>query len=46
VDCVLNSRSVLVTRNVRDFETASRELGFQIFRPSDFLDVLAKGELP
>jgi predicted nucleic acid-binding protein len=46
VDCVLNSHSILVTQNVKDFASASRELGFQVFRPSEFLTVLAKGELP
>ena len=46
VDCVLNSHSVLVTQNVRDFVSVSRELGFQVFRPAEFLTELAKGGLP
>jgi hypothetical protein len=44
VDCVLNSRSLLVTSNVRDFARASRELGFPLLRPSEFLAVLSKGD--
>lgn len=44
VDCVLNSRSLLVTSNVRDFSRASRELGFPVVRPLEFLAVLSKGD--
>lgn len=40
VDCVLNSRSVLVTQNVRDFLAASRQLGFPVVRPEKFLTLL------
>ena len=40
VDCVMNSRAVLVTSNVRDFLLASRELGFPILRPADFLRLM------
>jgi predicted nucleic acid-binding protein len=46
VDCVLNSHSVLVTQNVKDFVAVSRQLGFQVFRPSEFLAWLSKGGLP
>jgi predicted nucleic acid-binding protein len=46
VDCVLNSRSMLVTQNVKDFATASRELGFQVLRPAEFLRALAGREQP
>lgn len=46
VDCVLNSRSMLVTHNVRDFVTPSRELGFRVLRPSEFLLALSQGEHP
>ncbi|MCP3959432.1 MAG: PIN domain-containing protein [bacterium] len=44
VDCVLNSRSVLVTSNVRDFRTPAREWGFVILRPPDFLRLLAEAK--
>jgi predicted nucleic acid-binding protein len=46
VDCVLNSHSMLVTQNAKDFAIASRELGFQVLRPSGFLGILAQGEQP
>ena len=40
VDCVMNSRSLLVTNNTRDFLAASRQLGFPILRPESFLPLL------
>jgi predicted nucleic acid-binding protein len=43
VDCVLNSRAVLVTSNVKDFTEASRRLGFRIFQPSEFVAYLKTG---
>jgi predicted nucleic acid-binding protein len=36
VDCVLNSRALLVTSNIRDFSEASQRLGFKVLLPSDF----------
>jgi predicted nucleic acid-binding protein len=44
VDCVLNSRSLLVTSNVRDFARASQQLGFPVLRPSEFLTTLSRGD--
>jgi predicted nucleic acid-binding protein len=46
VDCVMNSRSLLVTHNVRDFAGASRNLGFPIFRPADFLRLIREETQP
>ncbi len=46
VECVLNSQSVLVTSNVRDFRTPAREWGFAVLRPSDFLSLLAEAKRP
>lgn len=40
VDCVVNSGSVLVTKNARDFLAASRQLGFPILRPEAFLPLI------
>ena len=40
VDCVLNSRAMLVTENLRDFRTAARELGFRLARPTELLTLL------
>ena len=42
VDCVLNSRALLVTSNIRDFSEASRKLGFKVLQPSEFLQFLAE----
>lgn len=42
VDCVLNSQSVLMTSNVKDFEEASRHLGFRVLRPSEFITLLSE----
>jgi predicted nucleic acid-binding protein len=40
VDCVMNSRSLLITNNVRDFLAASRELGFTLLRPAAFVRLI------
>jgi predicted nucleic acid-binding protein len=42
VDCVMNSRALLVTQNVRDFRAASQRFGFPVLRPVDFLTFLEK----
>ncbi len=42
IDCVVNSQSVLVTSNVRDFREPARVLGFDLFRPPDFLQFLTE----
>ncbi len=43
VDCVLNSQSLLITHNVRDFKTPARELGFKVLEPVEFLTFLQGG---
>jgi hypothetical protein len=35
-----------VTNNVKDFQRPSQELGFQIRRPPDFLELLRKESSP
>lgn len=40
VDCVLNSRAILVTLNLRDFRQPSEEFGFSALSPVDFLRIL------
>lgn len=40
IDCVLNGRAILVTENVRDFGRPSRELGFTVIRPREFVNLL------
>lgn len=40
IDCVLNSQSLLITSNVRDFKEPARRWGFAVLRPPDFLRLL------
>jgi hypothetical protein len=40
IDCVLNSQSLLITSNVRDFQEPARRWGFAVLRPPEFLRVL------
>jgi len=40
VDCVLNSRSLLITSNVRDFREAAADWDFRLCEPSEFLELL------
>ncbi|HMB55511.1 MAG TPA: PIN domain-containing protein [Thermoanaerobaculia bacterium] len=44
VDCILNSRAVLVTANVKDFRRPAEELRFSLFRPEEFLSMLREDE--
>ena len=44
VECVLNSRSLLVTQNVRDFRAPARQLGFTVLKPAEFLDLLNRSK--
>jgi predicted nucleic acid-binding protein len=43
VDCVLNSRAALITRNTTDFMVASKQLGFWIFQPAEFMRYIQSG---
>lgn len=40
IDCVVNAGAMLVTENLRDFRTASRELGFRTLRPEELMELL------
>ncbi len=40
VDCVLNCGALQVTNNVKDFRVPSREYGFRVLRPEEFLNFL------
>ena len=46
VDCVINSRSLLVTENLRDFLPAARRFGFHVLRPVHFLVLVKKESEP
>lgn len=40
IDCAMNAHALIVTSNVRDFETAKQILGVQVMTPLEFLDYL------
>ncbi len=46
IDCVLNSRSLLITSNVRDFQEPARRWGFTVLRSPDFLRLLKETKQP
>lgn len=46
IDCVLNSQSLLITSNVRDFREPARQWGFAVLRPPDFLRRLKEIKQP
>jgi predicted nucleic acid-binding protein len=46
VDCVVNSRALLVTSNTRDFVSASRQFGFPVLRPASFLPLIKEDTQP
>lgn len=46
VDCVLNSRAVLVTANMRDFRRPSEELGFSVVDARHFMDLMKQENEP
>ena len=46
VDCVVNSQSILITSNLRDFMNPARTLGFTVLRPPDFLRALTEIKHP
>ncbi len=40
VECVLNSQSVLVTKNLKDFRSAAREFRFAVLAPSEWMKMV------
>ena len=40
VECVLNSQSVLVTKNLKDFRRAAREFRFAVLNPSEWMELI------
>lgn len=46
IDCVLNSQSLLITSNVRDFREPARQWDFAVLRPPDFLRLLKEIKQP
>ena len=39
-ECVVNGRPILVTDNLRHLSGPSRELGFRLLRPEEFIELL------
>ncbi|MEZ4607773.1 MAG: PIN domain-containing protein [Deinococcales bacterium] len=37
IDCVMNAQVPLITYNLKDFLSAKQELGFELFRPHDYI---------
>lgn len=44
IDCAMNARAIVVTSNIRDFQSAKESLGLRVLTPVQFVGVLASGE--
>lgn len=44
IDCVMNSGSILVTNNLRDFTLAQKSLGLIVWTPVEFVTMLARSD--
>jgi predicted nucleic acid-binding protein len=42
IDCTMNAGATLVTSNVRDFDAASKALGFPLMKPAELLELFAE----
>ncbi len=40
IDCAMNGRAGIVTSNTRDFRDASKDLGFVLMTPTEFVSVM------
>jgi putative PIN family toxin of toxin-antitoxin system len=43
IDCAMNAGAIVVTSNIRDFQSAKESLGLRVLTPVHFVDVLASG---
>lgn len=43
IDCAMNAGAIVVTSNIRDFQSAKESLGLRVLTPVQFLGVLAAG---
>jgi predicted nucleic acid-binding protein len=43
VDCAMNAGAIVVTSNIRDFESAKESLGLRVLTPVEFVNLLAAG---
>jgi len=46
IDCAMNAGTIVVTSNIRDFQSAKESLGLRVLTPVQFVSVLASGEKP
>jgi len=44
IDCAMNASAIVVTSNIRDFQSAKESLGLRVLTPVQFVGVLASGE--
>jgi predicted nucleic acid-binding protein len=44
IDCAMNAGAIIVTSNIRDFQSAKQALGLRVLTPVQFIKVLASGE--
>lgn len=44
IDCAMNASAIVVTSNIRDFQSAKSSLGLRVLNPVQFVAVLASGE--
>jgi predicted nucleic acid-binding protein len=43
IDCAMNAGAIVVTSNIRDFQSAKESLGLRVLTPVQFVSVLASG---
>lgn len=44
IDCAMNAGAIVVTSNIRDFQSAKESLGLRVLTPVQFVKTLASGE--
>ena len=44
IDCAVNAGAIVVTSNIRDFQSAKKSLGLRVLTPVQFVEALASGE--
>jgi predicted nucleic acid-binding protein len=44
IDCAMNAVAIVITSNIRDFQSAKKSLGLRVLTPVQFVEALASGE--
>jgi predicted nucleic acid-binding protein len=44
IDCAMNAGAIVITSNIRDFQSAKKSLGLRVLTPVQFVEALASGE--